>query len=528
VTPTTSPNVHYWGFFVQDDYKLTSRLTLNLGLRYEYEIAPYDRGGEYRLSRTFDRTSAIPEMTATPPVIPAAAQALMNQPYRFNGAWRFTDADHPGMWNPQKLNFLPRAGFAFRVDNKTAIRAGYARYLTPANIQVPIIGELPYPGYSGRTNVAPILEGKPQAYWSDPFPSTNPLIPVTGKALGRYTNLGGAVTTDVENFKPNLNDRFNITLQREMLQKIVIDATYFANIGRNLPYTRQYNLIDPALTYTQKTVLNQRVNNPFFNYLTPDKFPGQLRNQAQVALSDLLKPFPQYSSISETNTPGVRERYHSLQLRAQRPFANGFNFLLAYNYNRERQEEFFNDVEEFANVFRFEPAQRPRHRMTIASVYEFPLGKNRRYLASAPKLVDHIVGGWVASGIYSYNSGTLLRFGALDVIGDPHIENPSKWGLMFNPNAFRVLPAFTVRQNPKTIPGILGPGFKNLDVTLGKFFRLTERYRIELKMEAYNVSNTFNGADPTTSISNASFGRVAQQAPAFFGREFQYNLKLHF
>jgi hypothetical protein len=262
--------------------------------------------------------------------------------------------------------------------------------------------------------------------------------------------------------------------------------------------------------------------------LTPDKFPGQLRNQAQVALSDLLKPFPQYSSISETNTPGVRERYHSLQLRAQRPFANGFNFLLAYNYNRERQEEFFNDVEEFANVFRFEPAQRPRHRMTIASVYEFPLGKNRRYLASAPKLVDHIVGGWVASGIYSYNSGTLLRFGALDVIGDPHIENPSKWGLMFNPNAFRVLPAFTVRQNPKTIPGILGPGFKNLDVTLGKFFRLTERYRIELKMEAYNVSNTFNGADPTTSISNASFGRVAQQAPAFFGREFQYNLKLHF
>jgi hypothetical protein len=80
----------------------------------------------------------------------------------------------------------------------------------------------------------------------------------------------------------------------------------------------------------------------------------------------------------------------------------------------------------------------------------------------------------------------------------------------------------------QTIPGILGPGFKNLDLTLGKFFALTERFRMELKMEAYNVSNTFNAADPSTTFSNANFGRVSQQAPAFYGREFQYNLKVHF
>jgi len=528
VTPTTRPNVHYWGFFVQDDFKITSRLTLNVGLRYEYEIAPYDRGGEYRLSRPFDRTDPIPEMRATPPVIPQAATALMNQPYQFNGAWRFTDADNRGMWNPKAFNLLPRAGFAFRVNDRTAIRAGYARYLTPASIQVAIIGELPYPGFSGRTNAAPVIEGKPQAYWSDPYPASNPLIPVLGKALGRYTNLGGAVSTDVEQFRPNVNERFNVTLQREVARKIVVDMTYFANIGYDLPYTRQFNLMDPQLSYTHKTLLNQRVNNPFFNYLTPEKFPGQLRNQAQVALSELLKPFPQYSSISQNNTPGIRERYQSFQLKVQRPFDNGFNFLLAYNYNRERQEEFFNDVEEFANVFRFEPAQRPGHRVAVASVYEFPFGKSRRYLSNVPKLVDHLVGGWTASGIYSYNSGTLLRFGALDVIGDPQIDNPSKWGAMFNANAFRVQPAFTVRTNPKTIPGIIGPGFKNLDLTLGKFFTLTERFRLELKMEAYNVSNTFNAADPSTAISNANFGRVSQQAPAYYGREFQYNLKLHF
>ena len=83
-----------------------------------------------------------------------------------------------------------------------------------------------------------------------------------------------------------MNDRFNVTLQHEVVKKIVVDATYFGNIGRDLPYTRQFNLMDPQLSYTNKTVLNQRVDNPFYNYLTPDKFPGQLRNQAQVALSD--------------------------------------------------------------------------------------------------------------------------------------------------------------------------------------------------------------------------------------------------
>jgi len=249
-----------------------------------------------------------------------------------------------------------------------------------------------------------------------------------------------------------VNDRFNVSLQREVVQKIVVDMTYFANIGRDLPYTRSFNQVDPQLSYTHKTLLNQRVNNPFYNYLTPETFPGQLRNQAQVALSELLKPFPQYSSISQTNTPGVRERYHSFQLKVQRPFANGFNFLLAYNYNRERQEEFFNDIEEFKNVFRYEPAQRGRHRMTMASVYEFPFGKSRRYLSNVPKVVDHIVGGWTASGIYSYNAGTLLRFGALDVIGDPKIDNPSKWGAMFNTKAFQQLPAFTIARTRRRCP----------------------------------------------------------------------------
>ena len=122
----------------------------------------------------------------------------------------------------------------------------------------------------------------------------------------------------------------------------------------------------------------------------------------------------------------------------------------------------------------------------------------------------------------------LLRFAQMDVIGDPNIDNPSKWGLMFNPQAFKQSAAFTPRTNPKWFPGILGPGYKNMDLTLAKFFKLTERFQLELKMESYNVSNTFTGANPDTTVTRSTFGRVTAQATGINGREFQYNLKLHF
>jgi hypothetical protein len=325
-----------------------------------------------------------------------------------------------------------------------------------------------------------------------------------------------------------VNDRFNLSLQRDLVNRIVVDVTYFFNLGRDLPYTKRFNLMDPQLSYTHRTLLNQRVDNPFFNYLTADKFPGQLRNLRQVTLADLLKPFPHYGNVNQTNTPGIRERYHSLQLKIQRPFANGFNFLVSYNYNREWQEEFFNVDEEFAGRFQFEPATRPRHRAAIAGVYEFPFGRGRRYLGNAPAAVEAIAGGWTASAIYYYNSGELLRFGQMDVTGDPRIEDPSKWGLRFNPQAFRQSPAFTQRVNPKWFPGVLGPGYKNMDVTLAKAFRLTERFTVELKMEAYNVSNTFTGANPDLTVTRSTFGRVLSQLSGVNGREFQYNLKLQF
>jgi hypothetical protein len=144
--------------------------------------------------------------------------------------------------------------------------------------------------------------------------------------------------------------------------------------------------------------------------------------------------------------------------------------------------------------------------------------------------VDAVLGGWTASAIYWYYAGTRLHFGQMDVVGDPKLDNLDKWGLMFNPSAFKFISdaAYKVRTNPRTYDGVQGPGYKSMDLNVAKFFRITERIRLEFKMEAYNFANTFTGADPNVTVTSSSFGRVTAMAAGSQGREMQYNMRLHF
>ncbi len=120
----------FFGYIVQDDFKVNSRLTLNLGLRGEYSGPLVDT--QYRLTRELDLTTPIPALSgANTPVMPAAVTALRTSTPIYNGAWIFTDSSHPGNWNPPGVLLEPRLGMAFRVNDKTAIRAGWARYVVP-------------------------------------------------------------------------------------------------------------------------------------------------------------------------------------------------------------------------------------------------------------------------------------------------------------------------------------------------------------------------------------------------------------
>jgi hypothetical protein len=520
------------GTFIHDDWKITRNLTLNIGLRHEWESAPYDDNDIF--SRQLDLNAPNVAMQKNPPAIPADVLALSTP--KFNGQWVFTDSEHRKPFHTPKGVFLPRIGLAVRVNDKTALNFGFARYVVPiitggGTTSANTLAACSWcPGFNQTSNPLPFVEGRPQAYLANPFPAdSNPLQLPIGKSLGPYTNVGNVSNFPVADYNPQINDRVNFTIMREIPGQFKVDATWFMNFGRYVPHDQQVNMADPNLSYQLKAQLSQNIPNPFYNYLTPDVFPGLLRNQATVSKGSLLRPYPQYGgNVTANNVGDWRSRYQALQLRVQRSYAAGASVLFAYNYNQERNENYFNDPQQYVNQVFWLGSNNARHRATVAGTYDFPFGKGKQFGSSMHPILNAAFGGWQLSGIYSYRSGEFLRFNQMDYSGDdPHIDNPGpqKW---FNTDAFKVATPFTPRLNPWQFDGITGPRFWNMDGTISKTFPIRERYKLEFRFEAYNLTNSLMWANPVMTVDNSLFGRSTAQATGNRGREMQYTLRLQF
>jgi hypothetical protein len=533
--------------YFQDDFKVNDRLTLNLGLRWEYEPGPVDPGD--RLSLRLDLTNPIPEFQATPPNMPASVLTLLgtkNLKPIYNGAWVFADANNRNAWSRKAVNLLPRIGGAFKLDNKSVFRFGYARYMSPSSKIRDPLGDFvnQYTGYSTVSTVLSPLNGRPLATLSNPFPTTgsapNPLQQPTEKALGRYTNLGNAVSLDEYDLRPQMNDRFSLSYQREVWSRIIVSFDFFYNSGFNLPLSIDLNQADPTFFYDQpRSVTNATVPNPFRNYLTPSVFPGALRNgAANVTVGSLLRPYPQYGAITQTNTAISDLHVTSYKVQAQRPFAQGLSLLVNYAYQTEEQTQFYDDIAQFKRELTWRPLPIARHRINHALTWELPFGKGRRFLGQAPLGVDLALGGWQLTTTHRWYSGRQLIFSQnLRVSGSPKISNPTigPAGTWFDKSVFAALPQGTTadpasvrRTNPYTYDGVVGPGTTQVDLTLSKGFRIREGWKIEFRVEAYNAFNQLNWDNPIVDFNNANFGKVINRRPGYIGREIQYGFKLTF
>jgi hypothetical protein len=544
--------------YVMDDYKVNKNLTLNLGLRWEYEPGPVDRGN--RISQQLDLTQPIPEMQTTPPAIPATVTALLaskNEKQLFNGAWIFANSSSRNAWHRKLANFFPRLGGAYRIGDRSVFRFGWGRYISPSSRIRDPLGDFvnQYAGFSTSTPGATlaVVAGNgqtgvvPRATLSNPWPNAiSPIQQPLGQSLGRYTNLGNSIGAagnatngiDQYNVLPTVNDRISFSFQREIWSKFIVDFAYFYNHGSNIPYAVDLNMADPAFSYeTPKSVFNLSVTNPFFNYLTPDKFPGTLRTQGTITQGALLRPYPQYGVINQTNTSGKGDHLHSFEVSLQRPFTKGLSVYLAYAYQREQTQEFFDDLATYARKFEWRDTDTPRQRFTTAISWDIPIGKGRSYLNSIPKGVDYIIGGWTLTTSTRIYSGRPLFFNQnLIVTGSPKISNPTQTA-WFDTTKFSQIPTSTdptlppnlhKRDNPWTYPGLYGPGIWQSDMTMNKSFKLTERFRLEARLEAYNLFNRLQLANPTVDFTSANFGKITTKLVAYNGREIQYGLRLVF
>ena len=528
-TPLYKGRVPFYGFFLHDDFKATQRLTFNLGIRFEYDGGLKDTRG--RLSRELDLTDPIPELQAANVTLPSHVQSIRGGALPATGAWRFTSGAGQAAYDPPVM-VMPRLGLAYRITNKTALRIGYGRFMIPTSVNndggINLNDAIPYAGFEQDSNPLPILQGVPQAFIGNPFPAgVNPLTPLPGQSLGRYTALGntGQDRYFVEDPKAAYNDRINFSLQQQVMAGIVLDFTYFLSRGGNHQYQYEPNLLDPRFGFEHGSLINQRVSNPYFNILPREQFPGGLRNLQQVPISTLLKPFPYYGDLRAWQTSGRDIRYQSFQFKAQKPFSNGFNFLIGYNYNVRKNDEFYDAVDNVDQKFTMINDDNPRHKFNLSGIYELPFGKGRKWGADWGNALDRVLGGWSTSFSYEYYSGQFLRFGGLLETGDPVLEEQTR-ERMFNTQAFNILPAFTRRQNPWQYSGLTGPNLRNLDATLAKQFSLTEKLSLEFRMEAYNLTNSFMAGAVDTNVQSARFGQINGQRGGYFGRQLQYGARL--
>ena len=525
--PAPEPITNFYGFYLGDTWKITRNLTINAGMRYEYESAWHD--AHYFLSQGLDLTKTDPTIAANPPQMPSQVTSIVGSNQSFAGVWNFTSSGHPGMWNSPHGDFQPRFGVAYRINPRTAVRFGYALYKDPTEYNftpAPVSGfedvnflEPPFFGMTGYQNVAPTLNGIPQATFANPFPSSNPLVPIAGKSSGGNVGRGGSpLLWYPKSFEKAYNNRLSVSAQREFPGQMVLSLTYFANLG-NQQYNRALNNIDPKIlqSYSPDYLNNTSVNNPFYLYGSQALLPGPLYNQQQVPLGSLLSKYPLYGPLYEIGVRGALERYQDIEVRVQKRWSKGYNFLFGYIYIHEKSQiNNFNDATLYNNTFQWQDSNQPHHRLTSAGTLELPFGHNKWLLSTVSAPVNTVIGGWQVTGLLTYTGGDYPRFGNLIVNSNPCSGVPS--GYYFNPTAFSPIPAntYVLRSNPEQYSCIKGPSFINLDATLQKNIHLTDRVQAQLKLNAYNATNKLNLGDPDTNIFDTGlFGRALYQgAPA--------------
>ncbi len=525
-------NTWYNGVYIQDDWKLSSRLTLNLGLRYEYEWPTYDT--QNRNVRGFDPAAGINIASAAQAAYAAKPiPELAPSAFKVQGGVMFADSQNRGFWNGDKNNVQPRVGFAYELAPKMIMRGGVGVYAVPA-----IISGVYQPGFSQSTPivVSPDRGLTLRASLANPFPDG--ILDPVGASLGANTFLGQSVgrfyPLDAKN---PMNARYMISVQRELPGQWLLDVGYTGSRGwdqqvdLDMNYVPlQYLTTSPMRDQAWIDYMGAAVTNPFAGLI-----PNTGRNNATIARRELLRPFPQFTGVSSYAFDGTT-RYNSGQVKIEHRFTAGYSLLAAYTYSRFTERVSKLNSTDTSYEERKAAADVP-HRLALSGILELPFGRGRHFATDAVGLTDALIGGWSIQAIGQYQSGRPLGFGNLYYDGDPstlkaHYSNNTDVpvfdtsGFYFHDakvqtngvddptkqrNDTRIRLGDNVRYFPSRLDGVRSPILKLWDISIVKQVRLAGNVRAQFNIEFLNAFNQayFNNAN--TDPTSANFGKVTSQ-----------------
>ena len=388
---------HYYAIFGQDDFRVNSRLTLNLGLRWERE--PGFQEVQNRLYTNFDKNALNP------------AAAFLNAGNNPNGIvprgliqWAGQGGAPVNVANPELNKFGPRLGVAYRIDSKTVIRGGFGLLWGPVTS---IGGTYSPAGFSATTPYIASLNGNatPANSLSNPFPG-NLLQPV-GLSAGSLTAIGQGISVWSPTAKAPRVEQYSVDIQRELPGGIAFTLGYVGTRGTHLPMDLPENQLNPIYFSMGHAALNTSVANPFYG--TPAA--AGVIGTSTVPAYQLLLPFVTYGGVTFSSNSINKSLYNSLVVKAQKRISYGLTFLTQLtweketDYNGNQQNPYYNLPGEFSLSTNSVPVL-----YSVGFTYELPAGKGRRFINNNAAL-DYILGGWSFNGTGVYRSGFPLAMG---------------------------------------------------------------------------------------------------------------------
>ncbi len=519
----------YYAWYIADDWKATSRLTLNIGLRYDLQTPRTER---YNRMNYFDPT--IPSPLAGPAGLPNLVGGLEYVGVNGNGRSQFA---------LQTNNIAPRFGFAYQATKHLVVRGAYGIFY--ANSLASAGGTVGNFGFRADTPYVGSVDGlTPTTYLSNPFP--NGFVLPQGSSQGLLSSIGTAIDAPLSNTVTPYTINWNFNLQYDIPGGILVQAGYVANRGLQLNQSGEgtYNLdqLTPA-QLTLGTKLQQSVPNPFFGLIPVGALAGPT-----VPYSALITPFPQYPQVYPLYLTGSSSNYQSLQVTAEKRFSKGMSFLVTYTFDKA-----MDDYSIIANAGRNAALQNIYDRraewsespndvpkiLNLTFVYEIPVGRGKLLGKNWNYLMDGLLGGWQVNGIMTLQSGMPLALSTQNTsdaggaVLRPNNNGQSaalsgsdvsRLNEYFNTAVFSQPAPFTFGNTGRTI-NVLGPGVHNLDFSAFKNFHIRERANLQFRAEFFNVTNTPAFGLPDQVLSDTTFGRITSAGSP---RQTQLALKLLF
>ena len=566
-TPRLGYKWRYYATYIQDDWKVSQRLTLNLGLRYDIEGSPTERQNRQNRGFAFNTPSNLAgaAKSANPADCPSCGSLTGGLLFAgVNG----TPAE---AFNTEYTHVQPRVGAVYRVNDTLLVRGGYGMFYLPeaafgaaqgfaqdtAYISNNIAGGTTPDLYIPRGNnpAAPPL--------NNPFPT---ILQPTGSALGLATFEGQSIIFNNVNRKIPHAHQYSVGIEQQFPGGIKMEASYVgsrtmdintndnqAGSARNLnalsnAQIAQLRTAAAGAGMTAAAYAGQSVRNPFAGAI-----PGTNLNGATVSRQQLLLPYPQFLTVSYGQESVGQIWYDSLQLSVEKRYSRGLTILGAYTWSKTMEALTYLNPQDSAPFKNIGSADRPQ-RLVISAVYELPFGQGKYFGNNANRATELVIGGWQLNYIETIQSGlpTSLN-GAAYPIGNPNDGVQKNFNTWFNPcvrqvNGTNMQPnaahnGFTscsnpawqminsanldLRATPFQAAYIRNPNAPSADLSVSKRFNITERYNAQFRFETFNVTNTAVRSAANTTPTSNQFGYV-NVSQANIPRQVQLGFKFNF